>query len=248
MSGCVSTTTSTLTKKADPKIAVERYVNLGLEYIKRNEFQRARKHLERALEIDPEDASANAALGLIYHEQDEAETAEKLFLKALAVKPDYTNGRSYYGAFLFSESRYQEALKQFDLASNDKEYPGRSQIFSNIALCYLKLDQKDLAIEAYTKTLRLDRVNGRALSGITELLIDAGKFKRAQHYYNRLVRLFKDKGMQYSAQSLWMGIRITHYFGSVQQEKNMVILLRENYPSSEEYLQYQRMTSSEVFK
>jgi len=234
LNGCVTTSNSSLTDKADPVIAVQRYVQLGLEYIKRNELHRARKHLGRALEIDPLDASANAALGLVYHQEDEAKTAEALFLKALESDPGFTRGRSYYGAFLYSEGRLEEALEHFQYAAQDTKYEGRSQIYSNLALCYLKLEQTEQAIEAYTKTLRLDRTNGRALSGITELFIQTHDYERAQHYYNRLVRLIREEGMQHSAQSLWLGIRIAHSFKSEKQKKGLVMLLAEMYPDSDE--------------
>jgi len=234
LSACVTTTNSSLTDKANPDVAVKRYVKLGLEYIKRDDMHRARKHLNRALEIDPNDASANAALGLIYHQEGESKTAESLFVKALEIDGDHTRGRSYYGAFLFSAERYQEALEQFQLASGDNQYEARSQIFSNIALCLLKLDRVEPAIEAYTKTLRLDKNNGRALTGVTELLIQTGNFERAQHYYNRLVRLIRENGMQHSAQSLWLGIRIADYYKSDRQKSSLVMLLNSNYPDSVE--------------
>jgi type IV pilus assembly protein PilF len=237
LSACVTTSNSSLTDNADPKVAVERYVQLGLEYIKRNELHRARKHLNRAIEINPNDASANSALGLVYHQEGEYEQAEKLFLVAIESGQNYTRGRSYYGAFLYSAERHQEALDQFLIAANDTEYEGRSQIFSNIALCYLKLDMKQEAIDAYTKTLRLDRTNGRALSGITELLIQIENFDQAKNYYNRLVRLIGDQGMQHSAQSLWLGMRIARHLGSTQQEQTLAGLLNEMYPDSDENMQ-----------
>jgi len=238
LNGCVTSSTSSLTKKADPVAAVQRYVQLGLEYIKLDDLHRARKHITRALSINPDDASANAAFGLISHQDGETETAETSFLKAIASDENYTRGRTYYAAFLFSEKRYSEALKQFKIAANDTGYISRAQIFTNIALCNVKLNNYDAALKAYQKTLRLDRSNGRALSGITELLIQEKDFKRAQQYYNHLVRLIRQQGLQHSAQSLWQGIRIADFFQSNAQEASLVMLLEKNYPDSNEYSQY----------
>ncbi len=234
VSACVSKTSSSLTDKADPDVAVERYVQLGLEYIKRNDIHRARKHLSRALEIDPSDASANASMGLIYHQEGENEKADDFFKKAIASNENYTPGRTYYGAYLFSLQRYQDALEQFLIASKDTRYEGRAQVFSNIALCQIKLKKNTLAIEAYLKALQLDRVNGIALSGITELYIQEGAYDKSQHYYNRLVRLIRENGMRHTAQSLWQGIRIADYFKSRDQAVGLAYLLNEMYPDSEE--------------
>lgn len=238
LTGCVTSSTSTLTKKADPEAAVQRYVQLGLEYIKLDDLQRARKHLKRALAIDPEDASANAAFGLISHQDGERDTAESYFLKALSTDETYTRGRTYFAAFLFSEQRYKEALKQFEIASKDTGYVGRAQIFTNIALCNAKIGDYESAVNAYQKTLRLDRSNGRALSGITELLIQEKDFTRAQQYYNQLVRMIRQEGLQHSAQSLWQGIRIAEYFKSNAQEASLIRILESTYPDSNEYSQY----------
>ena len=234
LQGCVTTTNSSLTDKADPDVAVERYVQLGLEYIKRGDLHRARKHLNRALQISDLYAPANAAMGLVYHQEGENSTAESFFKKSLESDPSFTRGRSYYGAYLYSVDRIEEALIQFEHAAKDTTYESRSQVFTNIALCQLKLGNTQAAIEAYSVTLRLDRNNGRALSGVTELLIQTDDYERAQHYYNRLVRLIRERGMKHSAQSLWLGIRIADYYGSSRQVSTLAGLLNRMYPDSEE--------------
>ncbi len=244
LTACVTTTNSSFARKANAEEAVEKYVQLGLEYIKRDELTRARKHLLRALELDEDNAPALAALGLIYHEDAEAELAEQSFQRALEIDPGYTRGRTYYGAFLFSEGRYEQALAQFKEASNDTQYSSRAQVFTNIALCNIKLGKRDDALKAYEKTLKLDRFNGRALSGATELLLEQNNYKRAQYFYNRLVKLISQQGLKHSPQSLWMGIRIARYYGGYAQEESLATLLQELYPDSEEYGLYQRMMSN----
>lgn len=238
LSACVTTSDSTLTKKADPVAAVERYVQLGLEYIKRGDLFRARKHITRALEIDENDAAANAAMGLISHQDGEYSTAEASFRKAIDSDPHYTSARSYYGAFLFSNQRYKEALTQFEFAAKDPANSGRTQVFTNIALCNIQLERFDDAIKAYDKALRLDRLNEPALIGITEVLLQKKNFERAQHYYNRLVRMIRQQGRQHTAQTIWLGIRIASFYNSVEQEGSLVMLLENLYPDSEEYRQY----------
>ena len=157
LNGCVTSSNSTLTSKADPDVAVQRYVQLGLEYIKRDDLHRARKHLTRALEIAPEDASANAAFGLISHQEGDIKTAEISFKKAIASDENYTRGRTYYGAFLFSEKRYKQALEQFEVAANDTAYVGRSQIFTNIALCNVKLNNNEYRLGALRNLVDLNQ-------------------------------------------------------------------------------------------
>ncbi len=238
LAACVTTYDGSLARKKDLDKAAEQYVELGLEYIKRDELHRARKHLLRALEINDEDAAAHGALGLIYHQEGEIKLAEKSFEKSIKYDSKFTRGRTYYGAFLFSQNRFEDALKQFKIASEDTAYPGRAQVFANLALCYIKLGNNAEALNAYERTLRLDRNNGRALSGATELLIQMGQFDKAQTYYNALVTMIRDQGLRHSAQSLWQGIRIARHLGSTEQEKGLAEVLATEFPGSPEYADY----------
>jgi type IV pilus assembly protein PilF len=131
---CVTTTDSVFTQKANKSEAVDTYVQLGLAYIERDDYDRARKHLVRALAIDPKNAGALAAMGLVFQNDGEPALAEENFKKSIVEDPTFTRGRTYYAAYLYSEGRYQEAYDQFKQASTDTEFEGRAQIFRNMAL------------------------------------------------------------------------------------------------------------------
>jgi len=241
LSGCVTTSDSALTRNADPEVAVERYVELGFEYIKREDFKRAQKHLNRALELDPRNAAANSALGLIYSRQGENELAEKVFNIALDNDPKYTRGRTYYAAFLFSDQRYEDALEEFMSASEDTTYSARSQVFTNIGLCNVRLSQFQKALAAYERALQLDRFNAGALAGITEVLLMQEDFKRAQFYYNRLVSQIAKQALSHSAQTLWQGVRIAQHYNAVEQASSLAALLLQGYPDSPEAKKYHEL-------
>lgn len=238
LSGCVTTSDSKLSRNADPEVAISRYVDLGFEYIKREDFTRARKHLDRALELDEDNPAANSALGLIYSRQGEPELAEKAFKKALSSDSTYTRGRTYYAALLFSQSRFDDALEQFMRAAEDTTYAARSQVFTNIALCYVRLGNNRQAELAYERSLQLDRFNAGSLAGITEVLLVSNDYQRAQYYYNRLVNQIANQALSHSAQTLWQGVRIAMHFNATDQANSLAALLKEQYPDSPEYRNY----------
>lgn len=238
LSGCVTTSDSSLSRNADPQVAIERYVDLGFEYIKREDFARARKHLDRALELDEDNPAANSALGLIFSRQGEYQLAEKSFKTALSSDSTYTRGRTYYGALLFSQQRYDEALEQFVRAAEDTTYAARSQIYTNIALCHLRMGNSSKALLAYERSLQLDRFNAGSLAGITEVLLDLNEYKQAQYYYNRLVTQIAKQALAHSAQTLWQGVRIAKHFNAHDQAQSLANLLKEQYPDSPEYRIY----------
>ena len=65
LAGCVTTTDSRFAREADEEKALEDYVQLATAYIAQGNYDRARMHLERALQINPQSAPAQAAMGLI---------------------------------------------------------------------------------------------------------------------------------------------------------------------------------------
>ncbi|KZY72939.1 hypothetical protein A3742_01525 [Oleiphilus sp. HI0071] len=238
LTGCVTTSDSSLSRNADPEVAIARYVDLGFEYIKREDFTRARKHLDRALELDEDNPAANSALGLIFSRQGEYKLAEESFETALSSDPTYTRGRTYYGALLFSQQRFEEALEQFVRAAEDTTYNARSQVYTNIALCHLRLGSTSKAEYAYERSLQLDRFNAGSLAGITEVLLKLNEYKRAQYYYNRLIKQIASQALSHSPQTLWQGVRIAKHFNAHDQAQSLANLLQEQYPDSPEYQNY----------
>lgn len=245
LTGCVTTTDSVFSKKADKGQAVQNYIQLGLAYIQRDDFEKARMNIGRALEIDADSSQAYAALGLLYQQQAENKLAEEHFKKAMDLDATNTRGRTFYASFLFRVQRYNEALEQFEIAGSDTEYSRRAIIFVNVAQCYLKLDQTDQAVKAYEKALALDRTQAQALIGISQLLIQQGEYLKGQQYYNRMVNVIRSSGMTHSAKSLWLGIELARHFNDRGQESNYAQLLKKLYPNSAEYKQYRALKSNE---
>lgn len=237
-SGCVTTTESAFTKKKDEDKARDTYIQLGLAYIAREQYARARTNLERALEKDPRSAGATAAQGLIYQREGEYELAEELYVKALAFDPEFTRGRTYYAAFLYSQGRINEAFDQFKRASEDTEFSDRAQVFSNLATCALRLDQRNEAIHYYERSMRLDRYQPAVILAVTKLLIEDEKWEKATRYYNRYQNLVKNTSVTHSPRSLFLGIQIARHYQDSGQESSLALMLESLYPDSKELQQY----------
>jgi len=245
LSACVTTTDSAFTRKADENRAHDNYVQLGLAYIQRSDFEKARLNIERALEIQSDSSEAYAALGLLYQQEAEDELAEEYFKKSLDLDENNTRGRTFYAAFMYRSKRYEEALEQFQIASKNTHYSGRASIFVNIAQCALKLERNDLAIKAYEKVIVLDRAHPQALLGITQLLMQEEQYLKAQRYYNRIVNIIRSSSMTHSARSLSLGIELANHFNNDSEVSSYVLLLKQLYPDSREYQQYRTLISNE---
>ncbi len=244
ISGCVTTTDSRFTREADRQAAVENYVKLSTAYLGQGNLERARHHLDRALDLAPDSAKALAVQGLVYHTEGEAELAEKSFREAISSDRNYTRGRVYYGAFLFSEERYADARDQFKVASQDTEYKDRGSVFYNLGLTQERLGELDDAVNSYRRAVELSRGEARSLLALSRVLVEQGNFEAASRYYNRLVTTIqRNPRIKHSAESLYTGIRIARYFSDRNQEASLALLLKNEYPESVEYQQYKVLIS-----
>jgi len=244
--GCVTVTDSRFTREADRDEAVANYVELGKAYLDKGNMERARKHLNRALDLDPENAAANAAKALIYQSEGDDGLAEDSFRKAIANDPSYTQARMYYGSFLFVRDRYTEARDQFRTASEDTAFDKRAAAFYNLGTTQERLENHGEAAEAYRRAVELSRGNAEALLALSRSLIETGDYSAASRYYSRLLNVMqRDPRLTHSPQSLLTGIRISRYFGERDRESSFALLLKNQFPDSLEYQQYKAMINND---
>ncbi|MGO1658284.1 MAG: type IV pilus biogenesis/stability protein PilW [Marinobacter sp.] len=246
VTGCVTTTDSRFTREADQHKAVENYVQLATAYIGQGNTERARHHLDRALEIEPDSPEALAALGLIHNSDGDAELAEKSFRKAISSDSSYTRARVYYGAFLYSQGRVEESRDQFLVASKDTDYKDRGSVFYNLGMTQERLGLQEEAVASYRRASELTRGDARSLLSLTRVMVDSGDIAGAARHYDRLTKMMaRNKRLQHSPESLFIGIRIARYFGDRDQEASLALQLRNNFPESVEYQQYKALISND---
>ena len=245
VSGCVSQRKGSFAS-GDPEKAEDDYVRLGLAYIQNDRYDRARRHLDRALEINDESAPAIAAKGLISQEEGEYDLAEERFRRALDLKPDYTRGRSHFGVFLYNRGRYEEALEQFRRAAEDTDYDNRAGVFINLARTASRLERHDEAAEAYKRAMQLKRGSMRAHIGAVASLVDAGRYAEARPLYRQLrTRIERSPNASHSPETLLAGIRLAREAGNDEEASELAKELQQRFPDSEEYEQYRTMSTDD---
>jgi len=244
--GCVTVSDSRFAREEDREKAVENYVQLATAYIGQGNLDRARNHLDRALELAPDDAGALSAMALLHNSDGEHELAERNFRKALASDRDYTRGRVYYGAFLFGQGRFEEAREQFSSASKDTDYSDRASVFFNLGMTEERLDNTEAAVAAYRRAVEISRGDARSLLALSRTLVETGDYSAASRYYGRLAMLMQQNPRyRHSPESLYTGIRIARYMGERDRESSLALQLRNNFPDSVEYQQYRVLISNE---
>lgn len=235
LTGCVTVVDGPFTAKTDKSKAASQYVELGLAYFQKGEYDFAIQKLNKAIEIESDNAEAKAALGLVYQSQNEHFIAEDSFLSALRSDPDYTRGRTYYAAFLYQQERFEDSLKQFKLAAKDVSYPNRFQIFSNIGLVNVRLNETSEAIAAYDRSLGLRKDQPQVMLALSTLYYRENDLGNADAYFKAFKNMVRSRRASHTPQSLKLGIDIARHKKNLNDEASLMLMLRNLYPNSKEY-------------
>ncbi len=212
--------------------ARDAYIQLGIGYLQQGEAARAKNPLRKALELDPNSADAHAALALVFQTEMENKLADEHYRKALASHRD-ARILNNYGSFLFEQKRYDEALQRFSQAAEDNLYPERSRVFQNMGMTALQLGQREQAETYFTRALRLDSRQPRALLELAMLAYEDKQYVPAKRYYDSFSRLSEQ-----NARSLLLGIRLANIHQDRDHAASLALQLKRLYPGTAEYQQF----------
>lgn len=238
LSGCTSLSSPSMS--ADSKqSSVESYTQLGISYLQAGDTVSAKSSLQRALEFDGDYAPALNGLGLVFQTERETKLAEDYFRQAVQADPNSAMVRNNFGAFLYSQSRFEEACAELARATEDPFYPQRAQAFENLGLCYRLIGKDGAATFVLERALMLSPdARPAALIELADLRIEAGEVRQAAELFQDFRDLVDSGRANHNAKSLWVGVRIARYQGSASRAVTYALLLRTQYPESEEYKKY----------
>ncbi|MCI0420014.1 MAG: tetratricopeptide repeat protein [Acidobacteria bacterium] len=141
-------------------------------------FPRAKAAAIQSLERDEKLAEAHASLGWARLSYDwDWPGAEREFKRALELNPHYATARHWYGLYLVSQGRFEEAIGQIKQA---QEMDPLSPIIStNLGLAYYYARDYEQAIAQSRRTLELDANFPTAYHNLGLAYLQSGKYLSA---------------------------------------------------------------------
>lgn len=212
---------------------VQRHLDLAIGYLRNRDYQRAKEKLAKALEIEPRNADVHVTYGLVFQLEGENGLAEEYFERAVRYDPESAQIRNSYGAFLFSEKRFPEAVEQLSKASEDRFYPNRPMVFENLGVAYNRIGQPKDAENAFIRATQLNPQQSRALIELGEIRFDEQNYIESRDYYRR----YSETGPS-TAKSLWLCVRLSRIFNDNNEEASCSEALEGIFPGSDEYQHY----------
>ena len=131
------------------------YTGLADIYLLSDQSQRARKEVQKALELDDQSAEAhNSQANLLYTFDRDWEGADREFKRALQLDHNYAPAHHWYSMYLALKGRKQEALVEAEKAYEVD--PLSPVVGANLAKILHEAGEDDKAIEQAKKTLDLE--------------------------------------------------------------------------------------------
>lgn len=243
VNGCVTEVVSGPFKQPtaeEKQKSVSLYVQMAYMRLDRQEYERAMVALDSALKIDKNSSQALTALAVTYQYQGEKGKAEKMFRQIIRSNDKYPDAHLRFGDFLFSEKRYEEACHEFARATENDFYEKRPAAYFNLGLCHRESGNWEASERAFERCLGLQPENYPVLIELADLKFRSKNFPEAKKMFDRYATQAREKGQALSASSLWLGIQIERVFDNRDGEASLVLMLKNNYPYSSEYLEYKK--------
>jgi type IV pilus assembly protein PilF len=230
LTGCVTQVQQSGRQVGNNEEQVQALVELGVGYIRNQQYPRAKENLSKALDIDPDSPIIHNLFGLIFQLEGESDLADEFFLESLKLDPEFSTARNNYGAFLYEQGRYVEAVQQLEICAEDRLYGSRAQVFENLGVSYLKLDRAEDADAALVRSLLLNPSQVRASLELADI-----RFGQRNYSEARQLLLRHGKVSQPSPRSLWLGIQLARIYSKSDDEASLALALKNIFPTSKEY-------------
>lgn len=224
LAGCVRETVGGLPAPASTLERVQAQLDLARGHLQSRNWSRAHPPLLRALELDPGSVEARMLLGLSYEQQNEPQLAESQYREALALEPTHAQTLNNYGAFLYGQGRFQEALVPLRKLVQRPDYQLRAQAYENLGLTELRLGHGKAAQQAFRRALELGVGQPRSSLELADLLLAEGDYEGAERHYRDFAAT-----AGHAVRSLCLGLRLALARGDAQNAERRAQALKSRF-------------------
>ena len=189
------------------------YMALAEGYADAGDFERARRPLASALEINDRAWRPHLILARIYDAEGEPELAETAFRRSRRFGAEQAEVHNDYGVFLYGQGRYEEAVGALRRAAEDADFPARAVAFENLGQALDAADAPEDARDAFQRALALAPCAQRPLLALTRWYLTEGDIPRARSLAERFARCAPD-----NEESLTLALAIARRLGDPDAE------------------------------
>ena len=232
LAGCTTTTTTTGAQasappKANNQDAASINVQLGLDYLQKNELALAQTKLTRALKQDSHSANVHGALGLLDERLGDAKGADREYRRALVLSQHAPLWLNDYAIYLCSHGRQAEGVRYFEEAAANPLYTTPWEAYTNAGVCLRGEHQNAAAMQRFTRALQLN-------PAFAEAVFEAASLQYAEQYQvearQRIDAFLKNN--RPTPALLLLGWQIARAQSDAVGQQRYALLLARDFPGS----------------
>jgi type IV pilus assembly protein PilF len=245
IAACASTTTGpsagggtdliTASDETDAQKRAKIRLELAVGYLEQGQTNIALDEVKLAITADPRSADAFSLRGLIYMKLNDFGLARDSFNRGILLNPRDGNILHNLGWLACQESRFSEAVLNFDKALALANYLNPSKTYLAKGICLLRSGDSRQAEANFLRAFELDASNPIAIFNLANLLYKRGDLVRAQFYIRRL-----NNNDYVNAESLWLATKIEKKMGNTQGVIQLADRLKKQFPTSREFGFFER--------
>jgi type IV pilus assembly protein PilF len=210
-------------------------LELAVGYLEQGQTNIALDEVKLAIAADPRSADAFSLRGLIYMRLNDFGLARESFNRGILINPRDGNILHNLGWLACQESRFEEAVLNFDKALGSPNYAGPAKTFLAKGICLLRSGDARQAESNFLRSFELDAGNPIATFNLANLLYKRNDLVRSQFYIRRL-----NNNDFVNAESLWLAAKIEKKLGNSQGVIQLADRLKKQFPTSREYGMFER--------
>jgi Tfp pilus assembly protein PilF len=168
------------------------HLQMGLSHLGENDVTGALVEFTEAEKIEPDNHELQNYLGLVYFRKNRLEIAEKKYQQALALKPDFSDARNNLGVTYLEMRRWDEAIYQFKLVTEDIFYQNQAAAQINLALAYSGKGDHQQALLLLRSLVGTNPRDPRVRFNLGRVYFALDKLELAVGEYRKAVDLFPD--------------------------------------------------------
>lgn len=218
-----------LPEGVDLKEAARVNMQLGVEYMRKQEMDLALIKLKRAVEQDPELVAAQSSIAYVYASTGQSAQAEKHYRKALALDPDDASVRNNFGVFLCGQGKITEAQRYFVEAATSKSYPTPEAAWTNAGVCARRQPDLEAAERYLREALKLNPKFPDALAQMAWITYQKKDYWRVRAFLQRY-----EAASQPTPETLWLGAMTERQLGDGDTARKYEMRLKREFPESEQ--------------
>jgi tetratricopeptide (TPR) repeat protein len=163
--------------------------DLGMVYLKNQQYSEAIDFLKKSLEFDPDNAASHLYLGVAYMDTHSLQLAEPELRTAVSLFPLNSNARNTLGKLYLGEGRTPEAEEQF---RRSVEIEPNARGYGGLGLIHWQRGDGKIAEQEWREALRLAPNDSSTLNNLGLLCTTQGRYAEAVSFLSKAIELKPD--------------------------------------------------------